>query len=69
MAAKTLEFTRAAANVSVEKNEKTKISKDIKSKKQVAGDLFVCNCHAYLTTTALYHGRSICSYMADFFEP
>ena len=53
--------TRAAAGVYMEKNEKTSISKPLlytNLTKEVAGDFFVCSCHAYLTTTVPYHGHS-----------
>ena len=46
--------TRAAANVSIEKKQKTSVSKDrryTKPKKKVTGDFFVCSCHTSLTAT------------------
>ena len=46
--------TRAAANVSIEKKQKTSVSKDCrytKLKKEVTGDFFVCSCHTFLTAT------------------
>ena len=57
---------KAVADVSMENNDKTSIYKAhwyTKSKKEVAGDVLVCSCHAYLTITAPG------SYTPDFFEP
>ena len=54
--------TRAVANVSIEKKQKTSVSKDrryTKLKKEVSSDFFVCSCHTSLTATGSCNERSM----------
>ena len=65
-------WTRAATDVSMEKNKTTSISKAcwyIKSKKEVTGNLFYLQLPRSCLQQWLHIKDDQCSYTADFFKP
>ena len=59
-------------NVSIKKKQETSVSKDrryTKLKKEVTGDFFLCAAAILLRPQQVRVMNTLCSYMADFFEP